>query len=106
LQRNTPPYSLPSPKQNPLDNPVAEYWIVDVEEQKIIVCQWVDGAYEDAIAQGREYVPSVVIADLILTFFRWDRVSPLIYIDLYGERGNVAMPIAAELDRHQMRHRY
>jgi Uma2 family endonuclease len=46
---------------------VAEYWIVDVEEQKITVCQWVDGAYEDAIAQGNERIPSVVIADLTLT---------------------------------------
>jgi Uma2 family endonuclease len=46
---------------------VAAYWIVDVEEQKIIVCQWVDGAYEDAIVQGNERIPSVVIPDLTLT---------------------------------------
>jgi Uma2 family endonuclease len=46
---------------------VAEYWIVDPEEQKITVCQWVDGAYEDIVVQGGDRIHSEVISGLALT---------------------------------------
>lgn len=46
---------------------IAEYWIVDPEEQQIIVCQWVDGAYEDTIVKGSERIPSAVVSDFDVT---------------------------------------
>jgi Uma2 family endonuclease len=46
---------------------IAEYWIVDPEEQKITVCQWIDGAYEDKVFQGSDRLESVVVPQVELT---------------------------------------
>jgi Uma2 family endonuclease len=46
---------------------VAEYWIVDAEEQQVTVCQWIDGAYEDTTVRGSDRIPSAVIPDFDVT---------------------------------------
>ena len=46
---------------------IAEYWIVDPEEQQVTVCQWVEGQYEDAVFQGSEPIQSVMVPELVLT---------------------------------------
>jgi Uma2 family endonuclease len=46
---------------------IAEYWIVDPEERKITVCQWVDGQYEDRVFAGEAQIASTVILGFQLT---------------------------------------
>lgn len=46
---------------------IAEYWIVDSEEHKITVCQWVDGQYEDRVFVGQTQIESTVILGFQLT---------------------------------------
>jgi Uma2 family endonuclease len=46
---------------------IAEYWIVDPEEQRITVCKWVDGQYEDQIFVGEARVESTVVPGFELT---------------------------------------
>ncbi len=46
---------------------IAEYWIVDGEEQRITVCQWIDGAYEDRVLMGDAPLASAVIPSCQLT---------------------------------------
>jgi Uma2 family endonuclease len=40
---------------------IAEYWIVDPEERRITVCQWVEGQYEDAVFTGAAVPVSTII---------------------------------------------
>jgi Uma2 family endonuclease len=46
---------------------IAEYWIIDPEERKITVCQWVDGQYEDRVFTGETQIESTVILGFQLT---------------------------------------
>jgi Uma2 family endonuclease len=46
---------------------IAEYWIIDPEERKITVCQWVDGQYEDRVFAGETQIESTVILGFQLT---------------------------------------
>jgi Uma2 family endonuclease len=46
---------------------ISEYWIVDPEEQRITVCKWVDGQYEDQIFVGEARVESTLIPNSELT---------------------------------------
>jgi Uma2 family endonuclease len=46
---------------------IAEYWIVDPEFRQVTVCQWVEGQYEDSVAQGVASIRSAVIPALDLT---------------------------------------
>lgn len=46
---------------------IAEYWIVDPQERRITVCQWVDGQYEDKIFAGENRIESTVISAFELT---------------------------------------
>lgn len=46
---------------------IAEYWIIDPQEQLIVVCQWVDGQYEDRVFRGTERLQSQVVPPLQLT---------------------------------------
>lgn len=46
---------------------IAEYWIVDPEEQRITVCKWVDGQYEDEAIAGDQIISSDVIPNLAIT---------------------------------------
>lgn len=46
---------------------IAEYWIVDPEERRITVCQWVDGQYEDKVFVGETRIESSVISEFSLT---------------------------------------
>lgn len=40
---------------------IAEYWIIDPEERKVTVCQWVEGQYEDKVFTGDTHVESMVV---------------------------------------------
>ena len=40
---------------------IAEYWIVDPQERRITVCQWVEGQYEDKVFAGENRIESTVI---------------------------------------------
>jgi Uma2 family endonuclease len=46
---------------------IAEYWIVDLEEQRVTVCLWVDGQYEDMVFIGETRIESTVIAGFEIT---------------------------------------
>jgi Uma2 family endonuclease len=46
---------------------IAEYWIVDPEEQRVTVCEWVDGQYEDQVFVGEARIESTVVSRLELT---------------------------------------
>jgi Uma2 family endonuclease len=46
---------------------IAEYWIVDPEERRVTVCQWVEGQYEDTVFSGADAIRSMVIPSLQLT---------------------------------------
>lgn len=46
---------------------IAEYWIVDLEERRVTVCQWVEGQYEDTVVKGSEQVRSEILPNLELT---------------------------------------
>jgi len=46
---------------------IAEYWIVDPEEQRVTVCQWVEGQYEDRGFRGAEPIESVVLPSFAIT---------------------------------------
>ena len=46
---------------------IAEYWIVDPEERRVTVCQWVEGQYEDTVVKGSEQVRSEILPNLELT---------------------------------------
>lgn len=46
---------------------IAEYWIVDPEERLIMVCQWVEGQYEDQVFQGNQRLISAVMPGFTLT---------------------------------------
>jgi Uma2 family endonuclease len=40
---------------------IAEYWIIDPEDQRITVCQWVEGQYEDIVITGDDCIESEVL---------------------------------------------
>jgi Uma2 family endonuclease len=46
---------------------ILEYWIIDPEEQRITVCRWLDGQYEDTCLQGSDRLVSDVIPEFSLT---------------------------------------
>ncbi len=46
---------------------IAEYWIVDPQVQKVTVCQWVEGQYEDKVYAGAERIQSEVVPNFVLT---------------------------------------
>lgn len=46
---------------------IAEYWIVDPEEQRVTVCQWVDGQYEDTVYAESDRIQSSVVPNFGLT---------------------------------------
>lgn len=46
---------------------IAEYWIVDPQERRITLCQWVDGQYEDKVFVGETRIESSVISEFALT---------------------------------------
>ncbi|NJO50281.1 MAG: Uma2 family endonuclease [Leptolyngbyaceae cyanobacterium RM2_2_4] len=46
---------------------IVEYWIVDPEEQRVTVCQWVDGQYEDTVYAGADQIQSSVIPSFAFT---------------------------------------
>ena len=46
---------------------IAEYWIIDPEERKITVCQWVEGQYEDKVFVEDQGVESIMIPDFAQT---------------------------------------
>jgi Uma2 family endonuclease len=46
---------------------IAEYWIIDPQEQQITVCKWVDGAYEDRVFRGSDRIVSEVVPAFALT---------------------------------------
>jgi Uma2 family endonuclease len=46
---------------------IAEYWIIDPENQQVTVCQWVEGKYEDMIFKGNNPISSIVIPSFQLT---------------------------------------
>ncbi len=46
---------------------IAEYWIVDPQQQQITVCQWVEGQYENAVFAGTQPVVSHVLPTFSLT---------------------------------------
>jgi Uma2 family endonuclease len=46
---------------------IAEYWIVDPEERRVTVCQWVEGQYEDTVFSGADAIDSTVVPSLQLT---------------------------------------
>ncbi|MBD2562088.1 MULTISPECIES: Uma2 family endonuclease [Nostoc] len=46
---------------------ILEYWIVDPQMQQIMICQWVEGQYEDKVFTGATCMESLVIVDLVLT---------------------------------------
>lgn len=46
---------------------ITEYWIVDPEEQKVTLCKWIDGQYEDTVCTGGDRLPSEVVPNFGLT---------------------------------------
>lgn len=46
---------------------VAEYWIIDPDEQRITLCLWVDGQYEDTLYEGDLSLKSTIIPDFNLS---------------------------------------
>jgi Uma2 family endonuclease len=46
---------------------IAEYWIIDPEEQKVTVCTWVDGQYEDTVYVESNPIQSTVVSNVALT---------------------------------------
>jgi Uma2 family endonuclease len=46
---------------------ISEYWIVDPEEQRITVCSWVDGQYEDQVFAGAARIESTVVSGFEMT---------------------------------------
>lgn len=46
---------------------IAEYWIVDPQEQRITVCKWIDGQYEDRVFASVDPIESDVIPSFKLT---------------------------------------
>lgn len=46
---------------------IAEYWIVDPEEQQITLCEWVEGQYEDQVLRGDAPITSSIVPALQLT---------------------------------------
>ncbi|HEY9663049.1 MAG TPA: Uma2 family endonuclease, partial [Allocoleopsis sp.] len=46
---------------------IAEYWIVDAQERKVTLCQWVDGQYEDAAYTGSAPIQSNTVPGFALT---------------------------------------
>ena len=53
---------------------IAEYWIIDPQQQQVTVCVWVEGKYEDTVYRGETPIQSTVVtefnlsADQILAF--------------------------------------
>lgn len=46
---------------------IAEYWIIDPEENQITLCKWVDGQYEDVVVKGSHRIESDAIPTFELT---------------------------------------
>lgn len=46
---------------------IDEYWIIDPEEQKITVCLWVNGRYDDTVYWGDRILKSTIIPNWPLT---------------------------------------
>jgi len=46
---------------------IQEYWIVDPAEQRITLCQWVEGVYEPIVLTGDTPIASTVVPQLHLT---------------------------------------
>lgn len=46
---------------------IAEYWIIDPQQQQVTVCQWVEGCYENTVFTGTQPVISQVFPSIGLT---------------------------------------
>ena len=46
---------------------IAEYWIIDPDEERITLCLWVDGQYEDTIYEGDRTLQSTIIPNFNLS---------------------------------------
>lgn len=46
---------------------IAEYWIVDPMQERVIVLQWVDGLYEETVFVGADRLVSPLLPTLNLT---------------------------------------
>lgn len=46
---------------------IAEYWIIDPEEQQITICTWDNGQYEDQIRRGDDPLQSQIVPGFALT---------------------------------------
>jgi Uma2 family endonuclease len=46
---------------------VAEYWIVDPQQQQITICKWVNGQYEDVVLRESDRMTSDVVPALEMT---------------------------------------
>lgn len=46
---------------------VAEYWIVDPEDQRLTLCLWVDGQYENTVYEGARPIQSTIVPTFDIT---------------------------------------
>lgn len=46
---------------------IPEYWIIDPAQEKVTVCIWVEGRYEDVVYEGEAAVVSATFPELSLT---------------------------------------
>jgi Uma2 family endonuclease len=46
---------------------IAEYWIVDPELQRVTICLWVNGQYEDTVYVGNDAIASTVMPGFTLS---------------------------------------
>jgi Uma2 family endonuclease len=46
---------------------IAEYWIVDPQEQQITICKWENGQYEDVVIRGSDRISSNLVPALEMT---------------------------------------
>jgi len=46
---------------------VSEYWIIDPKRQRITICLWVEGQYEDTPYEGDRTIQSTIIKDFDLS---------------------------------------
>jgi len=46
---------------------IAEYWIIDPEQQQVTVCLWVNGQYEDTLYTGNTPLASTIVPGFTLS---------------------------------------
>ncbi|MGI0494533.1 Uma2 family endonuclease [Alkalinema pantanalense CENA528] len=46
---------------------INEYWIVDPERQQVVLCQWIQGQYEDTVYVGDTPLRSTIVPEFSLT---------------------------------------